>query len=413
MDQSAAQIRRRHACASRSALIYVVLIAALSVLPAPASLAQFPSLPVRIGGAVTVDGTLLSVATVDRYEFDVSLQTTGAQLASTIGLTASGGYAVDVPAFNAVSQPTGVTVGGRVVVTVRRNGQTLSVVQPVGGFVTVGAPGTITVANLVLVAAQSRLVNLSIRSNAGAGAQTLIVGFNLSSGSAKQLLIRGIGPTLSGFGVGGALADPQLQLFSGSTVVAANDNWGGGTTISATSASVGAFALPGTSRDAVLLQTLNSGGYTAQIGGGSGVALVELYDAGGASGAKLTNVSARTQVGTGGDILIAGFSIGGTTSKTLLIRAVGPTLGSFGVTGVLADPRLDLFSGATLIQSNDNWGGTAALAGAFTQVGAFNFPPASRDAAVLVTLQPGSYTAQIRGVNNSTGVALVEVYELP
>ena len=259
----------------------------------------------------------------------------------------------------------------------------------------------------------SRLVNLSIRSNAGTGAQTLIVGFNLSSGAAKQLLIRGIGPTLSGFGVSGALADPQLQLYSGSTVIAQNDNWGGSTAISSTAASVGAFALAAASRDAVLLQTLNSGSYTAQISGGTGVALVELYDAGTAGGSRLTNVSARTQVGTGGDILITGFAIGGTTSKTLLIRAVGPTLASFGVTGVLADPKLDLYSGSSIVQSNDNWGGTTALTNAFTQVGAFTLPAGSRDAALLVTLQPGSYTAQISGVNSTTGVALVEVYEMP
>lgn len=268
-------------------------------------------------------------------------------------------------------------------------------------------------AQLTVNANDARLVNLSIRSQAGTGAQTLIVGFNLSAGATKTLLIRGIGPTLTGFGVGGALPDPQLQLFSGSTVLAQNDNWGGGAAITSAAANVGAFALAPASRDAALLQSLGAGGYSAQIGGGTGVALVEVYDAGSSGGARLTNLSARTQVGTGGDILIAGFVIGGTTSKTLLVRAIGPTLGTFGVTGALVDPRLDLYTGSTLVQSNDNWGGASALTSAFGSVGAFALSPTSRDSALLVTLQPGSYTAQVSGVGNTTGVALVEVYELP
>jgi hypothetical protein len=112
--------------------------------------------------------------------------------------------------------------------------------------------------------------------------------------------------------------------------------------------------------------------------------------------------------------LIAGFTIGGTTAKTVLIRAIGPTLAAFGVTGTLADPRLQLFAGTTLIRENDNWGGEPQLTAVGNAVGAFKLDEAaSKDAVLLVTLPPGSYTAQVSGISNSTGIALIEVYDVP
>ena len=277
-----------------------------------------------------------------------------------------------------------------------------------------------------IVSNAGRLTNLSIRTNAGTGAQTLIVGVVIGGANTtgtKPLLIRGVGPTLGVFGVAGALADPVLSVFSGTTVVASNDNWDGDPQVTAIGTQVGAFAYGSvTSKDAALYSpALNAGAYTVQIagvGGTTGITLAEIYDATPVASffpatARLINVSARTQVGTGADILITGFTIGGTTSKTLLIRAVGPTLGVFGVAGVLADPKLDLFSGTTVIQSNDNWGGGAAITAAAASVGAFALDGASKDAVLLVTLPPGSYTAQVSGVGNTTGVALVEIYDVP
>jgi len=271
-----------------------------------------------------------------------------------------------------------------------------------------------------------RLTNLSIRTNAGTGAQTLIVGFvvgGADTSGPKPLLIRGAGPTLAVFGVPGFLPDPALSVFSGATVVASNDNWNGDAQVTAIGTQVGAFAFgAAASRDAAFYSpALNAGAYTVQItgvGGTTGITLAEIYDATPvnaflSSTPRLVNVSARTQVGTGADILITGFNIGGTTAKTLLIRAVGPALGVFGVTGFLVDPKLDLLSGSAVIQSNDNWGGTAAITAAAASVGAFALDAASRDAVLLVTLQPGSYTAQVTGVGNTTGVALVEIYEVP
>ena len=145
------------------------------------------------------------------------------------------------------------------------------------------------------------------------------------------------------------------------------------------------------------------------------MALAEIYDASSGpfsrTAPRLVNVSARTQVGVGDSILIAGFAIGGSTPVRLLIRAVGPTLGVFGVGGVLADPKLEVLSGSTKIAENDNW--LAADAAIFGTVGAFNLTARSLDAALVVFLAPGTYTAQISGVRATTGVALVEIYELP
>jgi hypothetical protein len=256
----------------------------------------------------------------------------------------------------------------------------------------------------------ARLVNLSVRTNAGAGADALIVGFSLAGTGTKPVLIRGVGPGLAGFGVTGVVADPNLRLdvLNGPSV-AQNDNWEPG--VATVAAGVGAFALPPGSRDAALQQTLATGTYTVQLGGGNGVALVELYDTAATGAARFANVSARTRTGAGGDTLIAGFGIGGTGMKTLLVRAVGPGLAAFGVEGTLTDPQLAIFAGSTRLASNDDWGNSTLLSTASTQVGAFALPAGSRDAALLVTLPPGSYTAQVTGANNSSGVVLVEVYE--
>jgi len=265
------------------------------------------------------------------------------------------------------------------------------------------------------VRSTSALSNLSIRSTAGTGAETLIVGFAVAGGN-KPILVRGIGPGLAAFNVPDTLPDPRLDLNqgAGASSVGTNDNWDA--RASDTFARVGAFGLPSESKDAAIVTTLGANTYTAKLtdaDGASGIALVELYDTEMDNGAKLVNVSARTQVGTGGGVLIAGFNVSGTGPRTLLIRAVGPTLEAFGVTGALADPKLELYSSGTVepVASNDNW--DASNGAAFAQVGAFNLVSASRDAVLLVTVNPGTYTAKVSGVNDTTGVALIEVYEMP
>lgn len=282
--------------------------------------------------------------------------------------------------------------------------------------VVTSAARTVTTGAAALTVDTSRLVNLSARSNIR-DADTLIVGFVVGGNGGKQVLLRAIGPGLAPFGVGGTLPDPQITLFEGDGRPAShNDNWGGGPALRSAFSSVGAFALPEDSKDAAIALALSPGSYTAHTIGaaaGAGIALAEAYDTD-ASGStsRLINFSARNRVGTDAGILIAGFVVQGNRPKPLLIRAVGPTLAEFGVHGALSDPRLELH-GASLLQSNDDWGGTASLANAFAAAGAFALAADSRDAALVATLPPGSYTALVSGIRETTGVALVEIYELP
>lgn len=333
----------------------------------------------------------------------------GAQQAAAIGNLDSTG------AFNVVS-PTGIRFTGRI--------------DSATGFAT-GTVGGTTGGSFTagLASAQSfsdgTLANLSTRGQVGTGANILIAGLVVGGSTPKQVLVRAVGPGLAAFGVPGVLADPQIELFRGSTRVASNDNWGGGAAIKAAALSSGAFPLDAGSADAAMLVRLDPGAYTAQVsgvGGKTGVALVEAYDVDTVTpftSQKVLNVSTRGSVGTGGSQLIAGFVIGGNSAKKVLIRGVGPALGAapFNLTGVLADPVLRLVrSDGTLVRENDNWelGNEGLLiAEANGKVGAFALAAGSRDAALLISLPPGAYTAQLSGANGGTGMGLIEVYEVP
>ena len=275
-----------------------------------------------------------------------------------------------------------------------------------------------------------RLTNISCRALVGTGNNILIAGFVVGgSGTSgtEPLLIRASGPALANFGVSGTLPDPTLTLYSGSTALGSDAGWGGSTAISTAAATLGAFPWTSpTSLDSALLDNLQGGAYTAQVAGAAadtGIALMELYDATpagtyAAASPRLVNISARLQVGTGGNILIAGFVIGGSAAETVLIRASGPALDPFGVTGTLSDPELELYQSnssgpPTLLQTNNGWGANALIAEAAGQVGAFAWGTSpTADSAILVTLPPGAYTAQVVGASGDTGVALVEVYEV-
>lgn len=271
------------------------------------------------------------------------------------------------------------------------------------------------------------LVNMSVRGATRAGGGPLIVGV-VTAGS-KQLLIRGVGPALTPFGVVNAMPDPRLELHAtvngADTIVASNDNWatGGVTALRDAFTSVGAFDFTdAASRDAALLSSI-SGARTVHVvdtAGRAGVALIEVYAAGLATGSeRLVNFSARNVAGTGENALIAGFVVSGNVPKRLLVRGVGPRLSALGVTGVLADPKVELFLAeggrSTLFAANDNWaeGGVAPARAAFASVAAFDLADGSRDAVLVVTAPAGAYTAQVTGVGGATGEALVEIYELP
>lgn len=258
--------------------------------------------------------------------------------------------------------------------------------------------------------ASARLYNLSTRSLVGTGDNIQIAGFTITGSAPKKVMVRAVGPSLAKLGVEGVVADPVLTVYSGQTPIAQNDDWA--PALAPEFARIGAGEWAVGSRDAALALTLAPGGYTAHVTGKSsqnGVALVEVYEAdAGVGGVKLNNISTRSLVGTGGDIQIGGFVIAEGPRK-VVIRANGPALTALGVTGALADPKLTLYSGETILAQNDNW--EPGMATSFARVGALGWPAGSKDAALVLTLPAGPYTVHISGNAGATGVALLEVYE--
>jgi hypothetical protein len=254
----------------------------------------------------------------------------------------------------------------------------------------------------------ARLANISTRAQVGTGGNVLIGGFVVSGGSSKRILARGIGPSLVQFGVTNALMNPKLDLLAqNGTLLFTNDNW---TTASNKQEISDTGRAPSSSQEPAILATLAPGKYTAIVSGVSnttGVALVEVYDQDSGPGSLLTNLSTRGEVGTGANVMIGGVIV--TDDKTVLVRALGPTLSQFGLPNVLADPALELRNAqGTLVDSNDNWQTSPQK----TQIQGTGFaPPNAVEPAVYDSLPTGNYTAIVRGVGPApTGTALVEVY---
>jgi hypothetical protein len=286
------------------------------------------------------------------------------------------------------------------------------------------APATLTI---VPVGLDGRLINVSVLTSLDAPGTDFTMGFVVGGGATtdlKPLLIRAGGPSLTQFGVTEFNPDPRLELFAGNTSLGSNDAWGGTPALVQAAAQVGAYGfVSAASADAALFEpAVAPGDKSVKIsagGGATGRVLAEVYDATPssaitASTPRLINVSVLKGVAPG-QTLDAGFVIGGLTPKTLLIRAVGPGLAPFNVGGVLPDPRLALFRGGATapVVTNARWGGTAELRAAFAGVGAFDLPAGSADAALLLSLSPGSYVAQVAGSAGTGGLVLVEVYEVP
>jgi hypothetical protein len=307
-------------------------------------------------------------------------------------------------------------------------GRTVSgTIETSTGFVsgTVSGLGSFTGANSSAASVSDGFLrNLSTRGSVGSGEDALIVGF-VVNGSTKEVLIRAIGPSLTQYGVSGVVTNPTMSVFNSSgTAIATNDKWSTAPGVAAASATVGAFALPSGSLDAALVTSLAPGAYTAQVtgvSGATGVGLVEIYDVDTLtpfSSQKVLNVSTRGRVAPGEAALIAGIVINGTTPKRVLVRAVGPTLANFQVQGYLKDPILRLVrqdTGATVRENNDWETGNSAnvVIDVATSVGASAMASGSKDAALLITLPPGAYTAIVESADGSSGIALVEVYEVP
>ncbi len=238
-----------------------------------------------------------------------------------------------------------------------------------------------------------------------------IGGFIITGTAPKHVLIRAIGPSLIQFGVPNVLADPVLELHgSGAFVTVINNNWR-----DTQEAEILATGIPPTNNlESAIDATLAPGAYTAIVRGNgntSGVALVEVYDLNPVA-SKLANISTRAFVSTGNDIVIAGFILGSHNGNDrIVVRGIGPSLAAFGVSNVLANPTLELrdANGALLV-ANNNWQDNPAQAAELTAAGLA--PTNQLESGIAATLPPGLYTAIVRGTDNTTGVALVEVYAL-
>ena len=255
----------------------------------------------------------------------------------------------------------------------------------------------------------------------------MIGGFIVQGTGPKRVIIRAIGPELTHFGITNPLANPTLQLHNESgALIASNDNWqttilGGVITANQVNAIQNSGYVPTAASESAIIANLPPGNYTAIVRGVSntiGVALVEVYDLSPAASSSLGNISSRAFVQTGENVMIGGFVVQGSGRKRVIIRAIGPELTQYGITNVLDNPRLELYNRTgALIGSNDNWQ-TTTLGGIITsnQVNDIqnsgHAPTAASESAIIADLQPGNYTAVVHGVINTTGVALVEVYDL-
>ncbi len=260
------------------------------------------------------------------------------------------------------------------------------------------------------VAPLARATNISTRGTVGTGEDVLIAGFIITGSQPKKVIVRALGPTLSTLGVSGAVTDPIITVVNSSNVVvASNDDW---KNTQAAEISGSGFAPPNDLESAIIV-TLPPGSYSAVVSGkngGTGIGLVDLYELD-ASPSIFQNLSTRGFVGAGNnDALIGGLMIGSGEQPLIVVRAIGPTLGSFGITQPLQDPTLEVRdANGGLISFDNDWQDNTP-----TAVKAVLLQPQdTREAAVVLSLPAGNYTAIVRGKGGTTGVALVEAYRLP
>jgi hypothetical protein len=256
-----------------------------------------------------------------------------------------------------------------------------------------------------------QLLNVSARLHTGTGDNVLIGGFIVSGADSKRVIVRALGPSLTSYGVAGALADPIVELHDHTgAIIASNDNWKD----TQQSQIVATNLAPHDDHESAIVITLAPGAYTAiahGVSNTSGVVLLEIYDLDPSANAQLSNVSARGYVDLGDNVLIGGAILGAGNGGVNLVvaRALGPSLRSFGVQNAMQDPVLQLHNQqGTLLDSNDNW-----KDGNQQAINDHGLAPSDdHEAAIFAVLPPGAYTAIVVGKNNTTGVALVEFYNL-
>ena len=273
---------------------------------------------------------------------------------------------------------------------------------------------------------QARFANIATRALATTGDGVTIGGFVIRGTTSKEVLIRAVGPSLTKQGIGAAevLNDPIIELHRGTVTLAMNDNWGdnlNAAAITTTAARVGATALdPSDTASAAILMSLEPGIYTVIARGKnstSGITLLEVYEAD-SSGSTFLNIASRVRCTTGNGVAIGGFVIAGNTAKQVLLRAVGPTLTTQGIgqAEVLLDPTMELHHGSVMLTKNDDWGdneNSAAVASVGAMIGATPFASGdTKSSALLMTLQPGVYSFIVRGKSETSGIVLVEVYDV-
>jgi glucose/arabinose dehydrogenase len=267
------------------------------------------------------------------------------------------------------------------------------------------------VLKIVPAPATPALVNLSTRLRVQVGDNVLIGGFILTGSAPKKVMLRGIGPSLktNGQPLPGRLSDPTLTLFDGSgNPIDSNDDW---MNSAQKQQIIDSTIPPSDPKESAIIASLQPGNYTAilsGVGGATGIGLVELYDLDQSAPANPANISTRGFVETADNVMIGGFIIGGSTSQKVLIRAIGPELTAAGLPGALQDPVLELHDSSGSTITNDNWRSDQEAAIIATGIA----PTDDRESAILETLPQGNYTAIVRGSGGSTGVALVEVYQL-
>lgn len=256
----------------------------------------------------------------------------------------------------------------------------------------------------------AQLLNISTRLKVQTGENVSIAGFIITGNAAKKVIVRGIGPSLTG--VSSVLADPTIALHGANgSLITSNDNWKD----TQQTAIENTQLAPTNDSEAAIIATLQPGAYTvilSGVGGTSGIGLVEMYDIDASSDSKLANISSRGLILTGDEVMIGGFILGnGTRSEKVLLRAIGPTLSAGGIANVLLDPTLELHDGnGTLLRSNDNWNDNASEAAEIATTGLQ--PQDNAESAILVTIPPGAYTAIVAGRNGTTGVGVVEAYHM-
>jgi hypothetical protein len=363
-------------------------------------------------GTITIAGITFNVSqdgTSCSYSIAPTSQNLGPSASTnTVNVTTSAGCAWTAtsndPSFLSIDTGASGSGNGTVTYTIAANATTT---QQIGTLTIAGQTFTVTQAGT----GPTVLGNISTRLRVETGDDVLIGGFIVTGMQDKKVIIRAIGPSLQSNGepVPGRLEDPTLELFGGQTRLASNDNW---VDSPDKQAIIDSTIPPTNDMESAIIASLpaNGAAYTAIVRGAgetTGVGLVEVYDLDATADSKLANISTRGLVQTGDNVMIGGLFVVGSTSQKVIVRAIGPSLP---VDGKLLDPTLEVRDGnGGLVDTNDNWRSDHEA-----EIIATTVPPTDdAEAAVVQTLAPGPYTAIVRGVNNTTGVALVEVYALP